>query len=121
MNIDTLNSSFTSWLVGRLSEISFAPLLLSVHLPSVLVGSKRSFLGGSDGERICLQCRRPGFHPWVGRIPWRREWQPSPVLLPRETHGQRSLGATVHGFTKTWTQLKRRSTNTQQVNCFLFP
>ena len=32
--------------------------------------------------RICLQCRRPGFDPWVGKIPWRREWQPTPVFLP---------------------------------------
>ena len=31
------------------------------------------------------------FDPWVGKIPWRREWQPSPVLLPGESHGQRSL------------------------------
>ena len=32
-----------------------------------------------------------GFHPWVGKIPWRRKWQPSPVFLPGEFHGQRSL------------------------------
>ena len=38
-----------------------------------------------------LQCRRPGFDPWVGKIPWRRKWQPTPVLLPGESHGQRSL------------------------------
>ena len=41
--------------------------------------------------KIHLQCRRPGFHPWVERIPWRREWQPTPVFLPGEFHGQRSL------------------------------
>ena len=34
---------------------------------------------------------RPGFDPWVGKIPWRREWQPTPVFLPGEFHGQRSL------------------------------
>ena len=28
-----------------------------------------------------LQCGRPGFHPWVGKIPWRRAWQPTPVFL----------------------------------------
>ena len=32
-----------------------------------------------------------GFDPWVGKIPWRREWLPTPVLLPGEFHGQRSL------------------------------
>ena len=34
---------------------------------------------------------RRGFDPWVGKIPWRNKWQPTPVLLPREFHGQRSL------------------------------
>ena len=35
--------------------------------------------------------RRPGFHSWVGKIPLRRAWQPTPVFLPGESHGQRSL------------------------------
>ena len=34
---------------------------------------------------------RPGFNPWVGEIPGRRKWQPTPVFLPGESHGQRSL------------------------------
>ena len=37
--------------------------------------------------------RRPGFDSWVGKIPQRREWQPTPVLLPGESQGQRSLVA----------------------------
>ena len=38
------------------------------------------------------QKRRHIFNPWVGKIPWRRKWQPTPVLfLPGESHGQRSL------------------------------
>ena len=32
-----------------------------------------------------------GFDPWIGKIPWRRKWQPTPVLSPGESHGQRSL------------------------------
>ena len=48
------------------------------------------FPGGSNG-RDCLQCRRPGFNPWVRKIPWRRKWQPTPVSLPGESHRQRSL------------------------------
>ena len=43
------------------------------------------------GYSVCLQCRRPGFEPWVGKIPWRRKWQPTPVFLPGESHGWRSL------------------------------
>ena len=38
-----------------------------------------------------LQCRRSRFDPWVGKSPWRREWLPTPVFLPGEFHGQRSL------------------------------
>ena len=43
------------------------------------------------GKEICLQCRRPGFNPWVGKIPWRRAWLPTPVYLPGEFHGWKSL------------------------------
>ena len=35
---------------------------------------------------------RDGFNPWVWKIPWRRAWQPTPVFLPGESHGQRKLG-----------------------------
>ena len=41
--------------------------------------------------RICLQCRRLVFDPWVGKIPWSRAWQPTPVFWPGKSHGQRSL------------------------------
>ena len=41
--------------------------------------------------RIYLQSRRPGFDPWVGKIPQGREWLPTPVFLPEEFHGQRSV------------------------------
>ena len=43
------------------------------------------------GYSVCLQCRRHRFNPWVGKIPCRRKWQPTPVFLPGESHGQRSL------------------------------
>ena len=38
-------------------------------------------------ESICQRCRRHGFNPWVGKIPWRRKWQPITVFLPGESHG----------------------------------
>ena len=47
--------------------------------------------GGSSGKEPTCQCRRRGFHSWVGKIPWRRKWQPTPVFLPGKSHGQRSL------------------------------
>ena len=49
---------------------------------------------GSSGKEPTCQCRRHkrrGFDPWVGKIPWRRAWQPTVVFLPGESHGQRSL------------------------------
>ena len=39
----------------------------------------------------CKRRKRPGFHPCVRKIPWRRKWQPTPVFLPGKPHGQRSL------------------------------
>ena len=42
-------------------------------------------------KSICLQCGRPRFDPWVGKIPWRRKWQSTPGFLPGESQGQRSL------------------------------
>ena len=56
-------------------------------------GGKEGFPGGLDGEESTCQCRRPGFNLWVRKIPWRREWKPTPVFLPGESHGQRNLVA----------------------------
>ena len=44
-----------------------------------------------SGEESSRRPRRRGFEPWVGKIPWRRVWQPTPVFLPGEFHGQSSL------------------------------
>jgi len=41
---------------------------------------------------------RPGFDPWVGKIPWRREWLPTPISWPGELHG-------LYGVAKSWTRL----------------
>ena len=41
-------------------------------------------------ETTACQCRRPGFHPWTGMIPWRRVWLPTPVFLPG---GLQSIGS----------------------------
>ena len=52
------------------------------------------FLGGSSGKEPTCHCRRRkrrGFDPWVGKIAWNRKWQPTLVMLPGKSHGQRSL------------------------------
>ena len=51
----------------------------------------QDFPVGSDGKESVCQCRKPGFDPWVGKISWKKKWQPTPVFLPGEFHGQRSL------------------------------
>ena len=47
--------------------------------------------GASHVSCQCGRPKRPWFDPWVEQIPWRRAWQPTPVFLPGESHGQRSL------------------------------
>ena len=42
------------------------------------------FPGGSDGKDSACNAGALGFNPWVGKIPWRRAWQPTPVFLPGE-------------------------------------
>ena len=59
----------SNWLVGRKA---------SYRLPRWL-----------SGKESTLQCRRHTFDPWVGKVPWRRKQQPTPVFLPGKSHGQR--------------------------------
>ena len=52
------------------------------------------FPGGASGKEPtcqCGRCQRHGFDPWVGKIPWRRAQQLTPVFFPGESHGQRNL------------------------------
>ena len=44
-----------------------------------------------SGKESACQYRRGRFNPWVGKIPWRSKWQPTPVFLPGKSHGQKSL------------------------------
>ena len=56
--------------------------------------ASQGFPGGSSGKESACECRRSRrccFGPWVGKMPWKRKWQPAPVFLPGESHGQRSL------------------------------
>ena len=47
-----------------------------------------------------VQSRKPRFDPWAGKIPWRREWQPTLVFLPEKSHRQRSLAGYSPGGSK---------------------
>ena len=77
--------------------------------PSYLIGviiTLQGFIGGASGNEPSCQCtryKRLGFNPWVGKMPWKREWQPTPVFLPGESHGRRSLV----GYSPLWSQRVR--------------
>ena len=60
------------------------------------------------------------FDPWVGEIPWRRAWQPTPVVCPkifltRKIPDREAWWATVHGVAKSWTRLSNSHTPTHSV------
>ena len=57
-------------------------------------------------ERICLQCGRPGFDPWVGMIPWEEEMATcSSILALKNPMDRGDSWGTVHRVTKSWTRL----------------
>ena len=75
-------SEFLSWSLRNVTLFQ-APLLLR---------GKLAFLGPPSwlsGKESACRCRRHSFDPWVGKIPWRRKWQPTPVFLLGKFHGQR--------------------------------
>ena len=77
--------------------------MFSVALYETLhqVVKDQGFPGGTSDKEFACRCRRRKrrrFDPWVGKIPRRRAWQPTPVFLPGESHRQRS-----HRVEKIWT------------------
>ena len=63
-----------------------------------------SLLAGSDGKESA--CGRPGFDPWVGKIPWRTKWQPTPVSCLKNPMDRGAWWATVQTFSKSQTRLR---------------
>ena len=59
--------------------------------------------------------KRCRFYPWIRNIPWRRAWQPTPVFLPGEFHGQRSLVGYSQWGCKSWTWPKRLCMHTHTI------
>ena len=82
--------------LGPISQQLTSLLLLQMKVTYQLSRANVGLLWWLRWWRICLWCRklqcgRPGFDPWVRRIPWRREWLPTPGFLPGESQGQKSL------------------------------
>ena len=70
------------------------------------------------GKELPCQCRRHGFHPWVGKIPWRRKGQPVPVFLVGKYHGQGSL---VGNISQGHKRVRRNSAAQQQTAAVNLP
>ena len=72
---------------------------------TIIIAPLWGFSSGS-AVKVHLQCRKPGFNPWVRKIPWRRAWQLTPAILPGKSHRLRSLvGYSPPGVAKSWTWL----------------
>ena len=84
------------------STWSFSSCLMNQRINLLKMG----FPGGAGGKEASCQCRRHkrcGFSPCVGKIPWRKKWQPTPVFLPGDSQGWGSMGL--------------QSTGSQRVGC----
>ena len=57
----------------------------------IICGTPEGLPQWLSGKESTCQCRRHWFDPWVGKLPWGRKWPPTPVFLPGESYGQRSL------------------------------
>ena len=62
------------------------------------------FPGGSMAKNPPANSGDQGLGRWVGKIPWRKKWQPTPVFLPGKSHGERSLVGYSAWGPKEWTQ-----------------
>ena len=75
----------------------------------------KGFLGDASGKEPTCQCRRlkrSRFDLWVGKIPWRRTQQPTPVFLPRESHEQRIKSIMLQRLGHHWSNLTYTHTHT---------
>ena len=79
----------------------------TLNIYTCIYSMSHHFPGGSNGKESTYNAG-PEFNPWVEKILWRRAWQPTPVFLLEESPWREELaaGATVHGVTKSWTQLR---------------
>ena len=91
--------SVLSWLSTHSVNFSFSPLYFFIELENIVFLYlfhhyflfSYGFPGGSDDKEPTCSAEDPGTIPGLGRFPWRRDWLLTPVFLPLEFHGQRSL------------------------------
>ena len=79
------------WWEGPCFITCFITKKIHILLNSLQINKIGASLVAQMTERVHLPRRWPRFNPWVGKISWRRKWLPTPVFLPGEFHGQKSL------------------------------
>ena len=84
--------------------------VLSKYILKLWYSINHGLLWWLSGKETTWQSRRCEFDLWVGKIPWRRAWLPTPVFLPGEFHGQRSLTANSTWGSKELDMTERLST-----------
>ena len=104
VDLRCLRNTENSWLVWWTCWSPFPVLILSCYTAWWGLPVWR-------GKEPTCQCRRHRFDPWVRKIPWRRKWQPTPVFLPGQFRGQRSLTG--------YSPWGHRQTDTTEHTCML--
>ena len=74
--------------------------ILKYHIKRILC-LLLDFPGWLHGKESACQCRRHGFNPWVGKIPWNRKWQPTLNSCLENFIDRGAQWVTVHGAAET--------------------
>ena len=85
-----------NYFIAQVSIVIEAGSWQNCHVPGSHFNSKRKLRQKGlprwhRGKESSWQCRRCAFSPWVGKILWRKKWQPTPLFVPGKSHGQRNL------------------------------
>ena len=113
----------TTYYMGLSMSLYYVRITAKINL-EILELQREIYMGfpaGASGKELTCQrrrCRRRRFNPWVRKIPWRRAWQPTPVFLPGESHGQRGLvgySPRGQGVGHDWSDWARRDTQREHL------
>ena len=111
-----ISGNYSSLRAARRTLCQVLPRAFSPQLSGVLA-DKEGLPGGTSGKEPACQCRRHKsrrFDPWVGKVPWRRAWQPLQYSCLENPTDRGAWRAAVHGVTKSQTRVKRLSTHTDR-------
>ena len=121
-----LNSKYLAVILTCRDWIIFLIAKLNIFIPFWFLGNvwlfdwNSGFPCGSAGKESSCNVGRPGFDPWVGKIPWRRERLPTPVFWPREFHGLIVHGDGKELDTTEWFSLSLSSTSYILIHTYIY-